>query len=336
MADASPTRHYSPALRSRALPGSGRPEARGRAHLRAHLAVRRRTSPSSPSPAATSRRTPAPSRCSSCATTSGELRAFRNVCRHRGSRLLSGSGECGKAIRCRYHGWTYRLDGELIGVPEGALDPGTRQVAPRAASRRASRSCAGSCSSTSTSTPTPLADQVGGPARAPRAATDSSGCGRVAEDEGEPARQLEDRRGQLPRGLPRADRPPGADAAATTTSATTSSATTAGSGSTRPLRDKPVGQPLERALPAPGRSRCPGSADETPASGATSSSIRTRRSTSTPTRSGSGRSAPTAPLRTRRPRTDAAAARARACARARSSAPTAGSTSSSRTRTSTS
>jgi choline monooxygenase len=48
----------------------------------------------------------------------GELRAFRNVCRHRGSRLLSGSGECPKAIRCRYHGWTYRLDGELIGVPE--------------------------------------------------------------------------------------------------------------------------------------------------------------------------------------------------------------------------
>src|SRR3954464_4652525 len=49
----------------------------------------------------------------------GEIRAFRNVCRHRGSRLLSGSGECGKAIRCLYHGWTYRLDGELIGVPEG-------------------------------------------------------------------------------------------------------------------------------------------------------------------------------------------------------------------------
>jgi choline monooxygenase len=53
----------------------------------------------------------------------GELRAFRNVCRHRGSRLLSGSGECGKAIRCRYHGWTYRLDGELIGVPEGRSIP---------------------------------------------------------------------------------------------------------------------------------------------------------------------------------------------------------------------
>jgi choline monooxygenase len=52
------------------------------------------------------------------------LRAFRNVCRHRGSRLLSGSGDCGKAIRCRYHGWTYRFDGELIGVPEGRLIPG--------------------------------------------------------------------------------------------------------------------------------------------------------------------------------------------------------------------
>ena len=49
----------------------------------------------------------------------GRLRAFRNVCRHRGSRLLNGSGQCGKAIRCLYHGWTYRLDGNLIGVPEG-------------------------------------------------------------------------------------------------------------------------------------------------------------------------------------------------------------------------
>jgi Rieske 2Fe-2S family protein len=48
----------------------------------------------------------------------GELRAYRNVCRHRGSRLLSGSGQCKAAIRCRYHGWTYRLDGQLIGAPE--------------------------------------------------------------------------------------------------------------------------------------------------------------------------------------------------------------------------
>jgi Rieske 2Fe-2S family protein len=53
----------------------------------------------------------------------GEVRAFRNVCRHRGSRLLAGSGQCKKAIRCRYHGWTYRLDGSLIGVPEARSIP---------------------------------------------------------------------------------------------------------------------------------------------------------------------------------------------------------------------
>jgi choline monooxygenase len=49
----------------------------------------------------------------------GQLRAYRNVCRHRGSCLLTGSGQCKGAIRCRYHGWTYRFDGTLIGVPEG-------------------------------------------------------------------------------------------------------------------------------------------------------------------------------------------------------------------------
>jgi Rieske 2Fe-2S family protein len=54
-----------------------------------------------------------------------QLRAYRNVCRHRGSCLLSGSGQCKGAIRCRYHGWTYRFDGTLIGVPE-ALQFGER------------------------------------------------------------------------------------------------------------------------------------------------------------------------------------------------------------------
>src|SRR5215213_10035941 len=48
----------------------------------------------------------------------GRLRAFRNVCRHRAARLREGRGDCGKALRCPYHGWTYRTDGTLIGVPE--------------------------------------------------------------------------------------------------------------------------------------------------------------------------------------------------------------------------
>ena len=43
----------------------------------------------------------------------GTLRAFANTCRHRGSRLLSGSGTA-KAISCPYHGWSYALDGRLI------------------------------------------------------------------------------------------------------------------------------------------------------------------------------------------------------------------------------
>jgi Rieske 2Fe-2S family protein len=52
-------------------------------------------------------------------THEGELRAYRNVCRHRGSELLSGEGTTKKAIRCRYHGWTYdAASGRLLGVPE--------------------------------------------------------------------------------------------------------------------------------------------------------------------------------------------------------------------------
>ena len=49
----------------------------------------------------------------------GVLRAMSNVCRHRASLLLEGSGVCGKAIRCPYHGWTYRLDGRLAAAPHG-------------------------------------------------------------------------------------------------------------------------------------------------------------------------------------------------------------------------
>jgi choline monooxygenase len=47
---------------------------------------------------------------------SGVIRAFANSCRHRGSRLLWGEGNC-KAIICPYHSWTYRPDGRLSGAP---------------------------------------------------------------------------------------------------------------------------------------------------------------------------------------------------------------------------
>lgn len=47
----------------------------------------------------------------------GVLRAFRNVCRHRGARLFEeGEGRC-NMIRCQYHNWVYDLDGSLRQAP---------------------------------------------------------------------------------------------------------------------------------------------------------------------------------------------------------------------------
>ena len=43
---------------------------------------------------------------------SGELRAFYNVCQHRGHELLFGSGKV-RTITCPYHAWSYGFDGEL-------------------------------------------------------------------------------------------------------------------------------------------------------------------------------------------------------------------------------
>ena len=142
----------------------------------------------------------------------GGLRAYRNVCRHRGSRLLSGSGQCKAAIRCRYHGWTYKLDGTLIGVPEGLgfgdqLDKpaprpaaGARRGALRARVRQ----------------PRPRRDAAGragrrGAAAAPGALPDRD-ARVVRPRDRDPAGQLEGGRRQLPRGLPHPDRPSGADA----------------------------------------------------------------------------------------------------------------------------
>jgi phenylpropionate dioxygenase-like ring-hydroxylating dioxygenase large terminal subunit len=45
----------------------------------------------------------------------GTLRAFANSCRHRGTRLLDGTGNC-RGIVCPYHGWAYGLSGELLGA----------------------------------------------------------------------------------------------------------------------------------------------------------------------------------------------------------------------------
>lgn len=49
-------------------------------------------------------------------------RVFRNACRHRGFTLVEGAG-CAHALVCRYHGWTYRLDGSLAHVPHQEAFP---------------------------------------------------------------------------------------------------------------------------------------------------------------------------------------------------------------------
>jgi len=51
------------------------------------------------------------------------VRVFRNACRHRGAQLVSGSG-CQRAFACRFHGWTYALDGSLRHVPHEHGFPG--------------------------------------------------------------------------------------------------------------------------------------------------------------------------------------------------------------------
>lgn len=51
------------------------------------------------------------------------IRCFANVCRHRGGPLATESGSA-RTLRCRYHAWTYSLEGTLIGAPkfEGVQD----------------------------------------------------------------------------------------------------------------------------------------------------------------------------------------------------------------------
>jgi Rieske 2Fe-2S family protein len=49
---------------------------------------------------------------------SNEIRAFYNVCRHRGARVCTeASGAVTRAFQCSYHAWTYDLDGKLIAAP---------------------------------------------------------------------------------------------------------------------------------------------------------------------------------------------------------------------------
>jgi Rieske 2Fe-2S family protein len=51
-----------------------------------------------------------------CRSKDGELRAFYNVCRHRGTEVATGCGNR-NSFQCPYHAWTYDLEGKLLGAP---------------------------------------------------------------------------------------------------------------------------------------------------------------------------------------------------------------------------
>jgi Rieske 2Fe-2S family protein len=65
----------------------------------------------------------------------GQARAFLNVCRHRGARLCTAQqGKLNATVQCRYHAWTYALDGRLAGAPnmkdDPAFDPAAHGLVP--------------------------------------------------------------------------------------------------------------------------------------------------------------------------------------------------------------
>jgi len=64
----------------------------------------------------------------------GVLRAFHNVCRHRGAALEPGDGGQGRLLVCPYHAWSYRLDGGLNKAPRfadaGSFDPADFALLP--------------------------------------------------------------------------------------------------------------------------------------------------------------------------------------------------------------
>ena len=87
------------------------------------------------------------------------LRAFANVCRHRGAVVAHGAGERG-TLQCPYHAWTYGLDGGLRAAPRTRATRASTRTGP-AWRRWPSARGARSCSSTPTRTRAPLADALG-------------------------------------------------------------------------------------------------------------------------------------------------------------------------------
>ena len=175
---------------------ASRPSSRCCAGRRPRSAPRRRC----PRPGATSRASAAGTPLLAVRGSDGVARVFRNACRHRGTQLASGSG-CAKAFMCRYHGWTYGLDGGLRHVPHEhgfpGLDKSARGLVPVAADERERR----------------RVRDAGAPGRAIAALDElppliPPTLRLVRSTEQRDRGQLEDPRRGLPRGLPHPLDPP--------------------------------------------------------------------------------------------------------------------------------
>lgn len=64
----------------------------------------------------------------------GRVRAFANVCRHRGARVAESSGRGARGFVCPYHAWRYELDGRLAAIPDAygfaGVDPAAHGLRP--------------------------------------------------------------------------------------------------------------------------------------------------------------------------------------------------------------
>ncbi len=58
----------------------------------------------------------------------GGVSGFHNVCQHRGTRIVAQSGTGARRFTCRWHSWSYDLEGTLVGVPDRE-DFGEKQLA---------------------------------------------------------------------------------------------------------------------------------------------------------------------------------------------------------------
>ncbi len=112
---------------------------RAAAHLARRLALRRLRRSRSRSRATSSRSTVDSTPVLVMRDDDGEVRAFHNVCRHRGTQLCREDSGHVRAIVCPYHSWTYSRQGDLIACH--GMQDGRRQVAAglEAAARRGRR-----------------------------------------------------------------------------------------------------------------------------------------------------------------------------------------------------